>query len=67
VVLEGKVKNLHISHIKGRVSWVQWLMPVNPSNSRRQISGGLRFKANPGKEFARPYLENTQHTKKGLM
>jgi hypothetical protein len=33
----------------------------NPS-----YSGGLRFKANLGKQFSRPYLEKTRH-KKGLV
>jgi hypothetical protein len=31
----------------------------------RQRSGGSRFKDSPGKQFTRPYLENTLH-KKGV-
>jgi hypothetical protein len=30
----------------------------------RQRSGGSRFEASLGKQFARPYLENTHHKKK---
>jgi hypothetical protein len=36
----------------------------NPNYFRRQRSGGSQLEANPGKEFARPYLENA-HTEKG--
>jgi hypothetical protein len=34
-------------------------LTCNPS-----YSGGLRF---PSKQLVRPYLKNTQHTKKGLV
>jgi hypothetical protein len=33
---------------------------------RRQRSGGSRFKASPGRQFSRPYLEKP-FTKKGLV
>jgi hypothetical protein len=36
----------------------------NPSYSGGKRSGGLLFEASLGKYFMKPYLKNTQHTKK---
>jgi hypothetical protein len=35
--------------------------------TQEQRSGGLQFKANPGKQFMRPYLEKTLSQKIGLV
>jgi hypothetical protein len=39
----------------------------NPSYSGGKRSGGLLFEASLGKYFMKPYLKNTQHTKKKKM
>jgi hypothetical protein len=36
----------------------------NPSHSRKQRSGGLRFEASLGKQFLRSYLKKTHHKKR---
>jgi hypothetical protein len=41
-----------------------WLTPVIQL-LRRQRSGGSQFDVSLGKQFMRPYLENTHHKKKG--
>jgi hypothetical protein len=43
----------------------QWLMPVIISIWKAKIKGSS-YEPCPGKQFERPYLENTQH-KKGLV
>jgi hypothetical protein len=44
----------------------QWLTPVIPATQEALRSGGPRSEASLGKQFARPYLKNTQY-KKGLV
>jgi hypothetical protein len=40
----------------------QWLTPVILATQEARL-GGSWFKASPGKQFMRLYLENTQHKK----
>jgi hypothetical protein len=53
-ITKSCLKKNYKKNLAGR----QWLQPVI---LRRQRSGGSQFKASPGKQITRPYLEKAHH------